>query len=79
VRTAQGLTPHNQIGQLNTLLQLEHLRTYPFIRAAEESGRLTLHAWWFDIAGADVYEWRHGPGSFVLVNDESVGPDRPPA
>jgi carbonic anhydrase len=66
-RTAPELAPHNQIGQLNVLLQIEHLRTYPFIRQAEEEGRLALHAWWFDIAGADVYEWRKDAGAFVLV------------
>jgi carbonic anhydrase len=66
--SASGLAPHNQVGQVNVLLQLEHLRTYPFIRRAEKEGRLALHAWWFDIAEADVYEWRGDAGKFVLVD-----------
>src|SRR5271170_4918339 len=57
-----GLALHDQVGRRNVLLQLDHLRTYPFIREAEESGRLALHAWWFDIAGADVFEWRDDEG-----------------
>ena len=48
------------------------LRTYPFIREAEEAGRLSLNAWWFDIAGADVYEWRDEKTGFVLVDESWV-------
>jgi carbonic anhydrase len=73
------LAPHNQIGQLNTLLQLEHLRSYPFIREAEEEGRIQLHAWWFDIAGADVYEWRESRKAFVLVDEQSIESGRRPS
>jgi carbonic anhydrase len=70
-KTSDGLAPHNQVGQLNVLLQLEHLRSYPFIREAEDAGRLALHAWWFDIAGADVFEWSGDSGTFVLVTETS--------
>jgi carbonic anhydrase len=71
-----GLAPHNQVGQLNVLLQLEHLRSYPFIAEAERAGRIKLHAWWFDIAGADVYEWRENARSFGLVDEQSVDSHR---
>jgi carbonic anhydrase len=74
--SSSGLAPHNQVGQLNVLLQLDHLRSYPFIREAEESGRLALHAWWFDIAGADVYEWRDDKETFVLVDETWVRSSR---
>jgi carbonic anhydrase len=71
-RPTEGLAAHNQVSQLNVLLQLEHLRSYPFIREAEESGRLALHAWWFDIAGADVYEWRDRAKKFVIIDEDSI-------
>jgi hypothetical protein len=48
------------------------VRTYPFIREAEEAGRVNLHAWWFDIAGADVFEWKEDRGEFVLVDEQTV-------
>jgi carbonic anhydrase len=67
---SHGLAPHNEVGQRNVLLQLEHLRSYPFIREAEEKGRLALHGWWFDIAGADVYEWRGDAERFALVDSD---------
>jgi len=44
------LAKHNQISQINVLLQLEHLSTYPFIRNKIKKGELHLHGWWFDIA-----------------------------
>jgi carbonic anhydrase len=71
-RVSSVAATHNQVGQLNVLLQLEHLRSYPFVREAEAEGRLKLHAWWFDIAAADVYEWRPRTQSFVLVDEHSV-------
>ena len=71
-----GLAPHNLVGQQNVILQLEHLRSYPFIRDAEQAGKISLHAWWFDIAGADVYEWRANARSFLLVDEQSVDSHR---
>lgn len=35
--------------EANVLLQVEHLRTYPFIAEAEHAGTLHLHAWVYDI------------------------------
>jgi len=70
--SADGLAPHNQVGQLNVLLQLDHLRSYPFIRDAEREGRLALHAWWFDIANADVYAWHPSKAAWVLVDEQSI-------
>ncbi len=72
VRANGGLAPHNEVSQLNVLLQLEHLRSYPFIAAAEKEGAIALHAWWFDIAGADVYEWRESDRRFQLIDEQSL-------
>src|SRR5688572_29022646 len=56
VQTESSLAVHNQLSQLNVLLQLEHLRSYPLVRERLQAGRLRLHAWWFDIAQAEVLE-----------------------
>lgn len=34
-----GLAPYDRLSQLNMLTQLEHLLTYPIVRAAVEGGR----------------------------------------
>ncbi len=66
------LAPHNQVSQINTLLQLEHLLTYPFVRDAVEAGHIGLHAWWFDIKYADVYAWERELGRYVLIDEKQA-------
>jgi carbonic anhydrase len=63
------LAPHNQLSQLNVLEQLRHLATYPFVRERFESGRLRLHAWWFELKGADVYAYEESVRRFVVIDE----------
>lgn len=63
---------HNRLSQLNVLLQLDHLKTYPSIQRRLESRKLRLHAWWFELKTASVYVYDTGSKRFVLI-DESVG------
>lgn len=67
-----GTAAHNRLSQLNALMQLEHLRTYPVIQAAMGAGRLRLHAWWFDIARADVLAWDEAARRFVVLDEARV-------
>ncbi len=68
-RMAGDLSPWNQLSQINVLHQLEHLRTYPAVREREAAGRLRLHAWWFDIARAEVLAHDSGEGRFVVIDE----------
>ena len=63
------LARHNQLGQVNVLVQCEHLMTYPDVRRRVEAGLLRVHAWWFDIARADVYAHEAEEGRFVLIDE----------
>ena len=68
------LTPeatHNRLSQLNVLLQLEHLRSYPIVRQRLEAGTLRLHGWWFDIGGAEVNAYDEATKSFILIDKNS--------
>jgi carbonic anhydrase len=60
----------DQLSQGNVLLQLEHLRTYPMVAREEAAGRLRLHAFWFDIAQAEVLAWEAAAGAFVPLDEE---------
>jgi carbonic anhydrase len=59
----------DRLSQENALLQLEHLRTYPLVAQAEKSNGLKLHAFWFDIASAEVLVHDPGPGRFVPLDE----------
>ena len=63
------LAPHNQLSQLNVLMQLRHLRTYPLVRERVESGRLRLHAWWFELKNADVYAFDESARRFLVIDE----------
>ncbi|MBI4060717.1 MAG: carbonic anhydrase [Elusimicrobia bacterium] len=60
---------HDRMAQANALVQLGHLRTHAPVREALAAGRLRLHAWWFDLAGADVHAWEPSLGRFTLIDE----------
>jgi carbonic anhydrase len=68
-RMKADLSITNHISQFNVLHQLEHLRTYPTVRERLEDGRLRLHAWWFDIAQAEVSSYVDSTRQFVIIDD----------
>jgi carbonic anhydrase len=62
-----SLAPHDQLSQLNVLLQLEHLMTYPIVRDRVEAGTLHLAGWWFNIATGDMFSYESASRSFELI------------
>jgi carbonic anhydrase len=60
--------PHDQLSQLNVLVQLENLMTYPLVHARVMSGTLRLIGWWFDIAGACMHTYERDSRSFVPID-----------
>ncbi|MCE9624537.1 MAG: carbonic anhydrase, partial [Deltaproteobacteria bacterium] len=64
-----SLTPENQLSQLNVLVQMEHVATYPFVRERISRGELMIHGWWFDIEHADVYAYEPEDSRFLLVEE----------
>jgi carbonic anhydrase len=62
------LKPHDQLSQLNVLVQLEHLMSYPIVRARVGAGTLHLSGWWFDIASGNMYSYERASRSFVVID-----------
>jgi carbonic anhydrase len=46
--------PDDQLSQLNVLVQIEHLLTYPIVQQKVEAGELQLSGWWFDIGKGEM-------------------------
>ena len=67
-----GLSPDDHLSRQSTRLQLDNLRTYPFVRDAEAAGALRLHAWWFDIGRAEVLDYDAPTGRFVPLDEARV-------
>jgi carbonic anhydrase len=63
-----GLKPHDQLSQLNVLVQMEHLMTYPIVRQRVTAGALVLSGWWFDIATGTMYTYERTSRSFELID-----------
>ncbi len=55
----------NALIEANVLLQLEHLRSYPFISQAEQSGTVRLHGWVYDLSTERVRAYEVAEGYFV--------------
>ncbi|APA85073.1 carbonic anhydrase [Paraburkholderia sprentiae WSM5005] len=62
------LKPHDQLSQLNVLVQLEHLMTYPIVRQQVTAGALVLSGWWFDIASGNMYAYERASRSFEVID-----------
>jgi carbonic anhydrase len=67
--TNNNLTFENQVSQANVLLQMEHIKSYPFIRERIDQKKLRVHGWWFDIGHADVYSYEPIFDRFVLIDE----------
>jgi carbonic anhydrase len=63
-----GFKPYDQLSQLNVLVQLEHLMSYPVIRTRVLAGTLHLSGWWFDIASGNMYAYERGSRRFEVID-----------
>ena len=64
----ERLKPHDQLSQLNVLVQLEHLMTYPIVHQQVAAGALVLSGWWFNIASGDMYAYERRSRSFEVID-----------
>jgi carbonic anhydrase len=64
-----ALSEANQLSQLNTLLQIENIKSYPIVQKRIDEGTLAVHAWWFDIGKADVYAYLAPENKFLLIDE----------
>lgn len=69
---APDLPAHDRLSQAHALVQLEHLETHAAVREAVAAGRLRLHAWFFDLDGADVHAWEPELGRFTLIDESEA-------
>lgn len=62
-----------------TVRQLENLRRFPQVGDRIERGELELHAWFYDVAQAELFEWDERAGAFEVMTGPRLTelPDEP--
>ncbi len=75
-------SPCDQLSQLNVLVQLEHLASYPIVRQRLSEGTLHLSGWWFDIARGEMLVYLRERRNFEPIDRSTaeqmlrrLGPD----
>jgi carbonic anhydrase len=63
-----NFNPHDQLSQLNVLVQLEHLTSYPIVCERVAAGTLRLHGWWFDIVSGNMFAYEQMTRSFEVID-----------
>ena len=58
--------------RLNIILQLEHLKTYPYIQEKIEAGRINLIGWHYIIETGEVYNYNAKSGHFELIEESML-------
>lgn len=56
-----------ELERISLRFSIKNLRSFPWIKAAEEQGALALHAAWFDIASAELWLLDEEKGAFALL------------
>ena len=67
-----SFSPHDQLSQLNVLVQLEQLMTYPLVRERVAAGTLRLGGWWFDIASGNMFAYERSTHSFEVIDRQEA-------
>jgi len=67
------LPRHDQLAQINALQQAGNLVAYPVVERALRERRLQIHAWYFDLARAEVQVYDQDRSRFVRL-EESAPP-----
>jgi carbonic anhydrase len=67
-----SLRVHDQLSQLNVLVQLEHLASYAIVRERIAAGTLRLNGWWFDVANGSMYAYDRTRRAFELIDREGA-------
>jgi len=64
-------TVQDKLSQVNCLQQLQNIASYGFLKEGLSSGRIFIHALWFDIYTGDVYYFSRKHKQFIDINESS--------
>lgn len=62
--------------EMNAILQIKNLKTYPEVKEKVAAGSLRIHVWYYDIGKADLEEWDQENKIFIQIGDTKKSLDR---
>ena len=63
-----AMTDVDEAARLITVRQLDNLHCFPVIAARLAGGDLLLHAWFYDVGKAELFEWQEARKEFVVLS-----------
>lgn len=57
----------NALVRQNVILQMQHLRTHPYVAARLAAGKTEIHGWVYDVGSGEVVAFDEAAGGFVPV------------
>jgi carbonic anhydrase len=54
--------------QVNILVQMRNLLTYPYIRSRYEEGKLNIYGWYYIIETSEIYNFNDEKEIFELIS-----------
>ncbi|UQA62523.1 carbonic anhydrase [Polyangium aurulentum] len=66
---SEALPPEDRLSQANVLVQLDHVATFGGLHDLVHGGKISLHAWWFDVATGDLYVLDEERGGYILLDE----------
>lgn len=63
----------NALERISLRFSLENLRTFPWLSAREQEGKLTLHGAWFDISSGELWVLDKESGEFICPEPDEEG------
>lgn len=64
--------PHDQLAQINAIIQMNRLRAYPEVQKRLETGEINIHALYLSIENAEVQVFHPGRNRFVRIDPQTI-------
>lgn len=62
----------DKLSQVNTLMQMENIASYPFMQKCIQAKQTQIHAMWYDIHSGEVYLFSKSQKHFLPILDQNV-------
>ena len=69
-----GMTGRATIEQINILVQMRNLLTYPYIRERYEQGNIEIFGWYYMIETGEIFNFNDRTETFELITNPTEGP-----